>query len=128
MPRRLWGSTPDPGFSSEIELSGGDAAGLLDLCGIGKTLPSKGIAAEEAPPPLLQVEPACPSRNEDVMDAWMPLEPGLGLETRMTAEIIGDDEDIASRIIGFNVGERGNIALGIARSRTAGQHLAIAHT
>ena len=44
----------------------------------------------------------------------------------VTAQVVSDDKDIPSRIVGFNVGQRGNVALGIARGCTAGQHLAIA--
>jgi hypothetical protein len=51
-------STPDPRFGSPVELSRRDAGGLLDLLGIGKALPGERIAAEEAPPALLQVEKA----------------------------------------------------------------------
>src|SRR6266849_6177636 len=38
-----------------------------------------------------------------------------------------NDEDVPGRIVGFNVGQRGNVTLGIARSGTPGQHLSIAH-
>jgi DNA helicase-2/ATP-dependent DNA helicase PcrA len=53
VPWRLWRASPDPRLGSEIELSGRHAGGLLDLLGIGKALPSQGIAAEEPPPALL---------------------------------------------------------------------------
>jgi hypothetical protein len=39
--------------------------------GIGKTLSSEGIAAQEAPPALLQVQPARPFGNEDLLETWM---------------------------------------------------------
>ena len=64
-------TSPDPGFGSQVELSGSDAGSLLDLLGIGKALPSERTATEEAPPALLQVELTCPSGDEDVMDARM---------------------------------------------------------
>ena len=60
------------------------------------------------------------------MDARMLLQPRAGLKTAVTAKVVSDDKDIPSRIVGFNVGQRGNVALGIARGRTAGQHLPIA--
>jgi hypothetical protein len=119
--------TPDPGLSAPVELLGGNASGLLDLFGIGKALPGEGIAAEEAPPALLQIEPARPGRDEDVMDARMSFQPGPGLQTGVTAEIVADDEDIAAGIIGFDVGQQSDVAFGIARSGTPGQFLAIAH-
>ncbi len=61
------------------------------------------------------------------MDAWVPFQPSAGLEAVVTDEVISDDEDIPSRIVGFNVGEQSDIAFGVARSGTAGQLLAIAH-
>ncbi len=112
--RSLGRASPDPGLGAEVELSRGDACGLLDFLGIGKTLSSQRIAAEESPPALLQIEPAGPSRNEDVMDARVLLQPGAGLKAGMTGEVIGDDEDVSRRIVSFDVGERGNVALGIA--------------
>ena len=126
--RRLGWTSPHPGFGSQVKLSSGDTRGLCNLRGIGKTLACQRITPEEAPPAFLQIEPACPSRNEDVVNAWMPLQPGAGLQAGVTAQVVSDDVDIAGRIVGFNVGKRGNVALGIARGCTAGQHLAIAHT
>ena len=71
-----------------------DARGLLNLIGIGKTLSSERIAAEEAPPAFLQIQPACPGRNEDVVDARMLVQPGACLATVMTAEVVRDDDDV----------------------------------
>lgn len=118
---------PDPGLGAPIELSGGEAGGLLNLIGIGKALPGEGITTEEAPPALLQIEPTGSRRNEDVMEARMPFQPGTGLQTRVTTEIVADDEDVAVRVVGFDVGQQSHIALRIARSRTARQLLAIPH-
>ena len=112
--RRLGWASPDPGFGPQVELSGRDTRGLLDLLGIGKTLTSERITAEEAPPTLLEIEPASPGGNEDVVDARMLLQPGAGLKARMTGEVIGDNEDVSRRVVSFDVGERGNVALGIA--------------
>ena len=125
--RRLGRPSPDPGLGSEIELSGRHTGSLLNLLRIGKALPGEGIAAEEAPPALLQIEPTCSGGNEDVMDAWMLFEPGACLKAVVTTEIIGDDEDVADRIISFDGGSQSNVAFGIAREGTTGQFLAIAH-
>src|SRR2546430_2340752 len=51
--RRLRRASPTPGLGSQIELSSGDAGGLLDLRGVGKALSSQRITPEEAPPALL---------------------------------------------------------------------------
>ena len=127
MPRRFWRTPPDPGLGSQVELSSGDARGLLDLLGIGKALPGQSIAAEEPPPALLQVEPAGPGGNEDLVEARMLFQPGAGLEAVMTAEVISDNEDVARGIVGFDVGEQGDIAFGVVRSGTSGQLFAIAY-
>ena len=112
--RCLGWASPDPGFCPQVELSGRDTRGLLDLLGSGKTLTSERITAEEAPPTLLEIEPASPGGNEDVVDARMLLQPGAGLETVVAAQIISDHKDISAGVVSFDVGERGNGALGIA--------------
>ena len=112
--RYLWRASPDPWFGPQVELSSRDAGSLLDFLGIGKALPSQRIAAEEAPPALLQIEPARSGGNEDLMDARMLFQPGACLQAVVTTEIIGDDEDIAGRIISFDIGEQSNVAFGIA--------------
>ena len=119
--------TPDPGLGAPVELLGGNTGGLLDLFGIGEALPSERIAAEEAPPALLQIEPARSRRNEDVIEARMPFQPGTRLQTIVTAEIVADDEDVSVRVVGLDVGQQSNVAFRIARSRTARQLLAITH-
>jgi hypothetical protein len=119
--------TPDPGLGAPVELLGGNTGGLLDLFGRGLALPSEGIAAEEAPPALLQIEPARSGGNEDVREARMPFQPGTRLQTIVTAEIVADDEDVSVRVVGFDVGQQSNVAFRIARSRTARQLLAITH-
>ena len=120
-------TSPEPWVGSSVELSCRNAGGLLKLIGIGKALPRKGITTEEAPPALLQVEPAGSFGNEEVVNAGVLGQPSAGLSAVMEASIISNDEDVPGRIVGFNVGQRGNIALGVARSGTPGQHLAIAH-
>ena len=121
-------STPDPRVGSPVELSGGDPRGLLNLIRVSKTLPSQSIAPEKPPPSLLEIEPARPRWNEDVMKPRMALEPGARLQAIMTAQIIGNHENVACRVIGFDVGKQGNVVRRVARGGTAGQLLAITHT
>ncbi|EFH88887.1 hypothetical protein Krac_10393 [Ktedonobacter racemifer DSM 44963] len=118
--------SPDPRFGSPIELRRGDAHRSLDLMSIGKTLASEGIASEEAPPPFLQIEPTGAFGNEDVLDARMVHQPGAGFQTIVTGEIVRDDKDVPCRIIRLDVFEQLNVVLGITRSRTARDLLAIA--
>jgi hypothetical protein len=62
-----------------------------------------------------------------VMNALVLREPGARLKAVVTAEIVGDDEEIARGVVGFDVGQQSDVAFRIARSRTARQLLAIAH-
>ena len=119
--------TPDPRFGSPVELRGRDASGLLNLVRIGKALSSQRIAAEEPPPALLQVEPACSSRDEDLLEPGMLSQPGAGLGAVMAGEIVGDHEDVARRVVGFDVSEQGDVVGRVTRGGTPGQFLAITH-
>ncbi len=122
-----WAS-PDPGVGPPIELRSSDAGGLLNLFGIGKALPSECVTTEEPPPALLQIEPTRSGGNKDVMDARMIGQPGACLEAGMTAEIVSDHKDVSRWVVSFDVGQQGNVAFGIARSGTASQFFAIAHS
>ncbi len=110
-----------------VELSRGDAGRLLNLVRIGKALTSLGITAEETPPALLQIEPTRPCGNEDVMETRMLREPGPRLGTIVAGEIVGDDEDVAGGIVGFDVSEQRDVVRRVARSGASGQVLAITH-
>src|SRR5260370_36690378 len=61
------------------------------------------------------------------MDARVIDQPGASLEAGVAREIVSEDEDIPVRIVGFDVGQQGDVALGVARGGTAGQLLAITH-
>ncbi len=49
-----------------------------------------------------------------MMDAWMLFKRGAGLQAGVTAEIVGDDEEIPSWIVSFDVGKPRNVAFGVA--------------
>src|SRR5438270_6495655 len=106
----LGGTSPEPRVGSPVELSCSDASGLLDLVGVGKTLSSQGITAEEPPPALLQIEPARSFGNEDVVNAGVLSQPSAGLSAVVAAKIISNDVDVPGWIVGFNVLEQGDIA------------------
>ena len=127
MPRRLGRPSPDPGLGPSIELCCRHAPGLVDLGRIGKALTRKRVAAEEAPPPLLQIEPAGSFGNENLVDAWMLYEPGVGLRAQVTDQVICDDEEVSFGIISLDIAEQGDVAFRITRSSTAGQLFPIAH-
>jgi len=120
-------SSPDPGLGPPIELHGRYAGGALDLVSIGKALSGERIAPKQTPPALLQVEPACSSRNEDLMEARMLDQPSAGLGTVMTGEVVSDDEDVTCRIVGFDSSQQANVVRRVARGGALRQLLAIAH-
>src|SRR6266545_4476261 len=55
---------PTPTGGRGVELAGRHPGGQGDLLGSGKRLPSKGLAAKQPPPALLQVQPAGPLGDE----------------------------------------------------------------
>ncbi len=120
------GPSPDPRFGSPIELCCGHLHRLLNLISISKALPSERITSEEAPPALLQIEPASPFGNENMLNTRVLRQPGACFQAVVTTEIVRDDEDVPLGIVRFDVLEQLNVVLGIARSRTAGDLLAIA--
>jgi hypothetical protein len=99
--RRLRRASPDPRLGSEIELSSRDTGSLFDLLGIGKTLASERITAEE--PPTDSNQPSCRLSqqakvgNEDVMDARSPptvrLAPPHALAQEDGADLAAFDPD-----------------------------------
>jgi hypothetical protein len=117
--------SPNPGFGSVVELRRGNLPCSFNLGSIGKALASERIAAEKAPPTFLQIEPTGSFGDEDVLDAWMVCQPGARFQAIMTAEIVRDDENVPLRIVGFDVLEELNVILGITRSGTARDLLAI---
>src|SRR5205823_4888347 len=74
--------SPDPRFGSSIELRGSYLRRLFNLISISKALPSECIAAEKAPPALLQIEPTSPFGNENMLNARMLCQPGAGANVR----------------------------------------------
>ena len=118
--------SPDPGFGSVVELRGGDLHRSLNLIGIRKALASERIATEQAPPTLLEVEPAGAFGNKDVLEARMVCEPSARFQAVMTAQIVCDDEDVPRRIVGFDLLQQLNVIFGVARGGTACDLLTIA--
>ena len=127
MPRRLGRPSPDPGLGTSIELCCRHAPGLIDLSWIGKALASQRITAEEPPPALLQIEPAGALGNEDLVDARMRSQPGVGFGAQVTGQVIRDHEEVSFGIISLDIAEQGDVAFRIARSSTAGQLFPIAN-
>ena len=107
-------SSPDPGPGPSVELHGGHAPGQVDFTRVGKALTSKGIAAEEPPPALLQIEPAGTFRDEHVVQTWVVCHPGTCLQAVMTTEVVRNHEDVAGGIVGFDQFEQLDVVRRIA--------------
>jgi hypothetical protein len=119
-------SSPDPWFGPVVQLCCRHLHRPFNLIRVGKTLTSQRIAAKEAPPSLLEVEPARSFGNEDVVNEWVLRQPGAGLQAVVTTEIVRNDEDVPLGIVGLDGLEQFNIVLGIARCGAARDLLAIA--
>src|SRR2546421_8738248 len=97
----LGGTSPEPRVGSPVELSCSDASGLLDLVGVGKTLSSQGITAEEPPPALLQIEPARSFGNEDVVNAGVLSQPSAGLSVVVAVSVFINTVYVSGWIFGL---------------------------
>jgi len=102
------------------------AGGLLTLVRIGNALPGPGSAAEQAPPPLREMEPPGSSGKEHVLDAWMFRSPGASLPVGVTAERVRNDEEIPRWMVCFDVLEHRDGMPGMARGGISRPFLAIA--
>lgn len=95
-------SSPNPGLGPSVELRGRHPPGQIDLAWVGKTLPSEGIAAEEPPPTLLQIQPTRTFGDKHLLEPGMLCHPGTRLQTVVATEVVRDDEDIARGIVRFD--------------------------
>jgi hypothetical protein len=127
MAPRFRRSSPDPRFGSVVELLRGGLPCPVNLVSIGKTLVGERVTAEEAPPALLQIQPTRAFGNEHLLDARMVRQPGARLQAVVTAQVVGDNENIARRIVSFDVFEELNVVLGVARRGTPRDLFAIAY-
>ncbi len=57
----------------------------------------------------------------------MLCQPGAGLSAVVAGEVVSDDEDVACRVVGFDVGKQSYVVRRVTRSGAPGQLLAIAH-
>src|SRR5262249_13459755 len=71
VPVGLGRPAPDPGLGAGIGRFRGDAGCLCDLGGIGEALAGERLPPEEPPPAVLEIEPARPGGDEDVVEAGM---------------------------------------------------------
>ena len=73
---------------------------MLDLLPVGEALAGERLAPEQAPPPLLKVQPAGPDRQEDLLDLRVLGEPGRDRRALMAGQVIGDQVKRAGGVVG----------------------------
>ena len=95
---RCRGAAPDPGLGAAVELRGRYGRGLVDRVVVGEGLPGEGGAAEEAPPGLLQVQPARGHRDEDLLHARVLREPVQDRRALVAGEVVGDHAHLPLRV------------------------------
>src|SRR5258706_6433683 len=79
------------------------------------------------PPPLDEVEPGRPNRNEGVLDTWVRGQPVGDRATQMAGQVIGDEREGALRIGLVERLQQGEVATRVARRRGLREDLAVAH-
>ena len=81
-----------------VELLGSYPRGQLDLLRIGEALPCQSLASKQPPPRFLEVEPARPHWNEDLLHSQMLLQPLPDRWALVAREVVGYEIHIAARI------------------------------
>ena len=71
------GAAPDPRLGPAVELLCRQAGGLINLVGVEEALASEGITPVQAPPALLQIEPARARGDGHLLNARVVRQPLL---------------------------------------------------
>jgi len=106
-------------------LRGGEDGCRLDLGVVGKALLGKGMAPEDAPPPLNQIEPAGVCGGWCNVDAEMGCQPFLDGRARVTGEVISDQVEVSLWVIVLHRIEQRLEACGVARGSCLRECLSI---
>jgi hypothetical protein len=109
-----WAS-PDPGCSMTIQVLGGDPGDIGNVVVIGQGLPGKGVAPEDAPPALNQIQPSRSHRDEGMLDPGMSIQPLPDRTTGVAGEVVGNQREISVRVGPVQRLEQIEIAAGITR-------------
>jgi len=91
-------SSPDPRFSSVVELGGGYLHGSLNLQEGWRCLFRRDALAGQSFATASEIERAMPLWDEDVLETWMAHQPGARLQARVIAQIVGNNEEQSTRI------------------------------
>ena len=71
------------------------SGGVVDLPTVSERLTGEGFLAEQAPPRLLEGEPAGALGNEHLLDAWVGGEPARDGWALVAGEVVGDEVQVA---------------------------------
>ncbi len=127
MPRRSRRTTPNPRFRPKVELFCGDPRSQLDLLRVGEALASQSLAPKQSPPRFLEVEPARPYWNEDLLHSRVVLQPLSDGRALVTRKVVGDQVKVAGRVCLGNRFEQAQVSFGIARGSGERESLAVSH-
>jgi hypothetical protein len=127
MPLGLLWTTPNPRFGAEVELFCGYPCGQLDLPRIGEALSCQGFAPKQPPPRFLEVEPARPHWDEDLLHPRVLLQPLSDGWTLVARKVVGDQVKVAGRVCLGNRFEQPQVTFGVARGSGERESLAVSH-
>jgi hypothetical protein len=83
-------ASPDPGVGVTIQVLGGDPGHVGKVVVISQGLSSEGLAAEDPPPALDQIQPGGSHRNTGVLDPRMGLEPLPDRTAGVAGQVVGN--------------------------------------
>jgi hypothetical protein len=95
--------------------------------GLAKLCPASASRRKRRHQPSCRLRKPGPGGNEDLLKPGMLSQPSAGLGAVMAGEIVGDTEDVARCVVGFDVRKQGDVVGRVARGGTPGQFLAITH-
>ena len=81
-----------------VELLGSYPRGQLDLSSIGEALSCQCFSSKQSPPRFLEVEPARPYWNEDLLHSRVVLQPLSDGWTLVARKIVSDQVEVAGRV------------------------------
>jgi hypothetical protein len=110
-----------------VELVGSYPRGQLDLLRIGKALSCQGFSSKQPPPRLLEVEPARPYRDEDLLHSGVFLQPLSDGWTLVARKVVGYKVKVAFGVCLGNRFEQPQVSFGVARRSGERESLAVSH-
>ena len=119
-------ASPDPGGGVTVQVLGGDLGHVGDIVVISQGLSSEGLAPEDPPPALNQIQPGSSHWNEGVLDLRMGFEPLPDRATAVAGQVVGNHIERAGRIGAVHHLEQIQVARGVARARCLGESMPIA--